>query len=273
MTFLFHRRELTAGIALLAIGAFVLAVRVDGAFQTSRPDAAFGDRLNIASLYIEALDAPYNEEMARLEELCLNRTEIRQCRERNLRSASVKAGTVHSAPSATSPILGDLYAVLTFHLRYDLGYRLEFRPGVPRAPTRVWLESIGDWGYGIEIDGVRVQGRWIQLIDPSLPATSWIDGTKFRASVGSIEGSLVGLPAIPATGPDGMLGRLRPGSYLVERIHGAELIVREEVPSDFPCGEDVKPPAVMPPSMRIVAGNLFGSSGEALFGETYGRGC
>ena len=89
-------------------------------------------------------------------------------------------------------------SVLEFHPRYDLGYRLEFRPrGTPRKAA-VWLDSVGDWGYGVEIPGVRIRGTWIRLFGAPLPATSWINGALLRADAGSIEGRLVTRPRLLA---------------------------------------------------------------------------
>ena len=277
MTCILQYVRSTAWLAwLMAIGAVtaVAIVRAEGAPQSQRSEAEFVDRLNIAALYIDGLDGPYNAELARLDGVCRAVFQDPQsCRERNLRATSVKAASVHSAPSADSPIIGDLYAVLSFHPQNQTGYRLEFRSRGSGARPAVWLESIGDWGYGIEIPGVRLKGQWMQLIDAALPATSWVDGSGLGALAGSIEGSLITLPSIRAVWANGAKKSIAPGSYLVQRIRGSEVTVRAEVETDFPCGEEVKAPAVMPASVRINARDLFTPGGTALFAETYGRGC
>lgn len=265
-------REAVLAVAVLTIGTTIVA-RIDDSNQTSTASMDLEGRLNIASLYIDGLDGPYNQELERLDKLCPSQPDGKECRERNLRSTAVKAGSVHLGPSATSRVLGDLYAVMVVHPSYGVGYRLDFRPSERQEETVVWLDSIGDWGYGIEIAGVRIEGQWIQLIGGALPATSWIDGTQFGASAESIEGSLITVPAIPATTPDGTRVGLEPGSYVVERVRGTEVTIRQEVPTDFPCGEEVKAPSVMPPSMRVAASALFAQSGKALFSSTYGKGC
>ena len=164
-------------------------------------------------------------------------------------------------------------SVLEFHPRYDLGYRLEFRPrGTPRKAA-VWLDSVGDWGYGVKIPGVRIRGTWIRLFGAPLPATSWINGALLRADAGSIEGRLVTRPRLLAVWLDGTRRSIVAGSYLVERIRGSEVTARAEVPTDFSCGEEVKAPVVMPPSVRIAAQDLFSREGAPVFSETYGRGC
>jgi hypothetical protein len=267
--------QLTTRVLLLAvIGISGAPLRTNGAVnQSSRSQLEFADRLNIAELYVEGLDPPYNRELQRLDELCRNREHLQACRVANLRRTFVRVVSVHAGASDSSPILGELNAVLEFHPRYGLGYRLEFRPrGAPRKPA-VWLDSVGDWGYGVEIPGVRIRGTWIQLFGSPLPATSWINGALLRADAGSIEGRLVTLPRLLAVWLDGTRRSIVPGSYLVERIRGSEVTVRAEVPTDFSCGEQVEAPVVIPPSVRIAAQDLFSRDGAAVFSETYGRGC
>jgi hypothetical protein len=87
----------------------------------------------------------------------------------------------------------------------------EFRPSGDRADAGVWLASVGDWGYGIDVPGVRIQGNWIQLFGSPLPSESWVDGGALMAHAGSIEGELVSLPAMLATFPDGTTHPIVPG--------------------------------------------------------------
>jgi hypothetical protein len=234
------------------------------------------ERLNIAQFYFEdELDTVYGRELERLDEVCRNLQERQPCRVKNLRPYSKVVTVVHRGPSEASEIVGELMAVLGFHPEDGLVYRLEFRPRDPRGKPGVWLESVGDWGYGIEIPGVRITGNWIQLFGSPLPAESWVNGrsTTFLAlEEGSIQGSLVSLPALPATF-DGTRRLIMPGSYLIERIRGSQITLRQQVASDFPCGEDVKPPAVMPPSLETRAQDLFSATGFPLFSQTYSRGC
>jgi len=120
-------REVVLSVALLTLNATVVN-RADVSFQASNTHGGFADRLNIADLYIEGLDAPYNEELGRLGNLCAGRSHRERCLRINLRSTAVKAGAVHAGPSATSRVIGHLYAVMAFQPGYEIGYRLEFRP-------------------------------------------------------------------------------------------------------------------------------------------------
>jgi hypothetical protein len=242
--------------------------------QAPRSQVSFAERLNIAEFYFEGLDAPYNRELARLDELCRNRQDTQACRVTNLRPLSMLVALVHDAPSDTSEIVGELHAVLGFHPDYDLGYSLEFRPRGTPAKGVVWLQSVGDWGYGIEVPGVRIHGEWIQLFGAPLPPASWVeDRSSLSAQGGSIEGRLVSLPGLLATWPDGTERPITPGSYLIEQIQGSRVTFRAEVSTDFPCGEEVKPPVVMPPSLHATAQDFFNAAGAPLFSETYSRGC
>ena len=139
----------------------------------------------------------------------------------------------------------------------------------------MWLDSAGDWGYGIEIPGVRGRGGWIQLFADALPAQSWIrsDAPSFRGEASTIVGALVTLPSLPARFPDGATRRIAPGSYLITRIRGASVWFRAEMASDMPCGEDVTPPEVMPPMLQAHPADLFAPDGTPLFSFTYWRGC
>lgn len=259
--------------ALIALGIVVAASSSGTAMQRSTPaPSALADRLNIAGLGVEGLDAPYNAELERLGELCGKSDDVQACRTRNVRPVAVKVADVRPAPSQASPVIGELYAVLSFHPSYDVGYRMEFRPREAGVPASVWLDSIGDWGYRIEVAGVRMRGTWIQLVSRALPPASWIDIGRLGGG-GSIEGHLVTIPSVPAVWPDGKSRAIAEGSYLVQRIRGAQVTLRAEVPSDFPCGEVVNDPPVKPQSVQVAARDLFDPSGSPLFAETYGRGC
>jgi hypothetical protein len=234
------------------------------------------ERLNIVEFHFEdEIDVFYNTEYPRLERLCSDASDRRACRVNNLRPFSRRLAFVHRAPSETSDVIGELHAVLSFHPDYDLGYGIEFRPRDGQAQGGVWLASVGDWGYGIEVPGVRVREPWVQLFGPPLPENSWVNlrSPSFRGDAGSIAGGLVSLPQLLAVSRDGTSRFITPGSYLIERIRGPEVTFRREVASDFPCGEDVKPPETMPASLRTRAANLFGERGQPLFERTYSRGC
>ena len=85
---------------------------------------------------------------------------FRSCRVAKLRPFDTLLAVVRDAPSEQGHIVGELHAVLCFHPLYDLGYRIDFILRDPAAPRRVWLDSVGDWGYGIEVPLRRSTVRW-----------------------------------------------------------------------------------------------------------------
>jgi hypothetical protein len=170
--------------SLLVVTAGTIPVSTQSATRSSLPRTA--DRLGIGEFYFdEEIDRFYNAEQPRLEALCHGQADFQKCRMANLRPFDKLLAVVRDAPSEQGQAIGELHAVLGFHPRYDLGYRIDFLPTDPAAPRRVWLESVGDWGYGIEIPGARARGDWIQLLDHSLPRRSWIaaDSPPFRGAV------------------------------------------------------------------------------------------
>lgn len=267
----------SAGTAGLPTGPRIAAARLGrGAQPPARRIAPRTvDRLTIGEFYFgEELDRYYNSEYPRLERLCTGRPDFHACRQRNLRPLAKRLARVHVAPSSDSAVAGELDAVLGFHPQFDLGYRIEFRP-VNGERARVWLESAGDWGYGIEVPGVRRSGGWIQLFADVLPAQSWIraDSAEFHGEATPLVDALVTLQPLPARYPDGSTRRILPGSYLITQVQDAGVQFREEVAADMPCGEDVKPPDVMPPTLEARPADLFARDGTPLFSLTYSRGC
>ncbi len=195
--------------------------------RSNSPRVSPIERLNIAKFSLESeLDVSCNREYQRLDEVCVGHTDRQACRVKNLRPFSKLAAVLRNGPSASANVVGELHAVLGFYSDYGLGYRLAFRPRDQNAKAAVWLESVGDWGYGVEIPGVRVSGTWIRLFGSPLPSDSWVDGrsSSFQGQATSIQGTLVSLPPLRATFPDGTNRPIAPGSYWIEgnrRLHPA----------------------------------------------------
>lgn len=242
--------------------------------QGTMVDAA--ERLNIASFsFSEELDVLYNHEYARLNDVCQSAANQRECRARKLAPVSREVAGVRRLPVQRGPVVGRVHAVLNIHPDFDLGYALELERSEQPARRVVWMNSVGDWGYGIEVPGVRVRGNWIQLFGAPFSGDSWVDGTvpSFSAHVTPLEGAVVTLPPLPAVFPGGGKRPITAGSYFVQRVINGQVVFRGEVASDVPCGDDVKPPAVLPPSLRAAARDLFDDQSRPLFSITYGRGC
>lgn len=233
-------------------------------------------RLNIVEFYFsQELDDLYNRAGARITSTCQGVRDSGECQARALPRVSRRIATVRIAPESGAAAVGFIHAVLRLHPQYGLGYALEFEPADRRGTRLLWMESAGDWGYGIEQAGVRVRGDWVQLFGPPFPAVSWLDTRipTFTALVSPLAGTLVKLPALPAALPDGTPHRSAPGTYLVESVRNGVVFFRVEIATDMPCEGDATPPAVMPPTLRVPGAALFSRTGAPLFSLAYGRGC
>ena len=73
--------------------------------------------------------------------------------------------------------------------------------------------------------------------------------------------------------PNGLTRPIQPGAYVIEELVNGVVTFRAEVPSDMACGEDVRPPISMPPSLRADAKEFFDAQGRALFSDAYPKGC
>jgi hypothetical protein len=190
-----------------------------------------------------------------------------------------RLATAYAGPSKTENVVGYVDAVLRITHAGDqsrqLTIGLDFEPAHTPGERASWLESVGDWGYGIEHDGVRRSGDWIQLIGRPFPSPIWLftRTPSFGAHVDSVQGRLVALEPLEATGPTGAKVRIEAGTYLIQSIRNGVVSFRVELPSDMPCGEDVKPPPRPPASMSAIASEFFNSDGTARFSLAYPRGC
>jgi len=244
------------------------------------------ERLYIAGISLVGEPAVrYEREAIRLEDLCRPSSGVPQderdraiCIEKYVDRSADRIATLHSAPDAQSPIVGFVWGVLRAGA-WNVGYDLEIELAADPSRRRVWIENAGEWMHGVDQPGVRVRGSWVQLIGPSFPPISWIDvkEAKLPIDVTSIGGSLVSLPALSATFPDGEQRAIAEGAYRIERIADGIVTFRAEIPSDMPCGGPDEPPpdppAVMPPMLRAPARHFFGADGVALFRDAYPGGC
>jgi len=270
------RSQLFLAFFLASLLVVASTIEVEAQRQTRSPLPRTADRLGIGEFsFDDEIDEFYNTEQPRLEALCRGQANFQSCRVANLRPFDKVLAVVRDAPSEQGQVVGELHAVLYFHPRYDLGYRIDFIPRDPAASRLVWLDSVGDWGYGIEVPGVRAHGDWIQLFDGALPRQSWIPATSpsFHGAVNGIVGALISLPRLSARYPDGSQRPLPAGSYFIKRVQKRVVTLRREIAADFPCGEAIEPPRVMPASLEVAVASLFSAEGDPLFSLTYSRGC
>jgi len=242
--------------------------------EAQRSSLAAAARLNIASFHFDAeIDTIYAGEMKRLQQLC--DTSSYECLSKNFTRISRRVATVHGAPNDSSHVVGYVDAVFKVHDSYILTIGLEFEEAAGARRRFTWLESVGDWHYGIDEPGVRVHGDWIQLVRYPFPAESWLftNTSSFQASVEPIVDDILALPSLSATLPNGVKHSIEPVAYFIESVANGEVVFRAEVATDMACGEDVKPPPAMPPSLRADAKDFFDTDGRALFSRIYQKGC
>jgi hypothetical protein len=242
------------------------------------------ERLVVAGLlptgkHDTAIGTLAEKEQARLRKLCGTPWPNRDgCVTRNLRPTHYRLSLLHGEPRAGSTIVGTIYAVLRpLSAEYEMfrvGLDVEFTH--QRGRFHPWIDDVGDWGYGITLDGeVRISGDWAQLLSPVMSVEAWIPvhAQDLLLIVSPLAGHIVDLEPFRATAPDGTSIVITSTSYLVTRVAGDVVEFREEIPSDFACGDDPGPPAVMPPILRAEPAAFFAADGRPRFSTTYTKGC
>ena len=242
--------------------------------STAPPPPA--DRLFIAVVHLGAdADELYEKEYDRLLGICKRYTSA--CFSENFSSARRLIAELHSAPNSASPVVGSVHAVLRMSGEPDVDLAIGFDVERTSNPGQfaVWLNTVGDWSYGIYVCGVRPRGGWVQLVGAPFPSQAWLStrSTSLSALVQPIAGEILRLQSVRATLPNGVRGRIPDGPYLIVRSSQATIEFRAEVPSDMPCGDSIRPPKVMPPILRTTPAEFFNQDGSPRFSFVYARGC
>jgi hypothetical protein len=184
--------------------AIVLLCELASSAQSATATRAYADRLNIAafSLGPEA-EAAFAAEAARMDRLCQHHEY--ECLTRNIQHTSVTLATVHEAPSADSRVVGHILAVVIvsadrFENFGSLTIELDFGPSGSNERL-VWIATVGDWGYGILVHGVRTRRDWIQLSGRLFPKNAWVwrNSPGFSATVDALDGAILALDPLEAS--------------------------------------------------------------------------
>jgi hypothetical protein len=129
----------------------------------------------------------------------------------------------------------------------------------------------GDWGYSsIYHTALRRSGDWVQLPRRPFPEPVWIDLRDLGAlaEVKPIQSfHVIDLRTVPFT-----------GSALIVGIDASQVRIREEIPSDMPCGEEFSEEQIREAeqkarSVTMPLRELFDSDGHLLIAVKYSRGC
>ena len=200
------------------------------------------------------------------------------CQARNTKLVRNRVAALHAAPSETSPVVASIYveSVISTDGRLSVtNVDRALHPG-ERLP---WPDAIAD--YGLHVSGAQRRGSWVRLFT-SIPADGWlriysddepVPSLAVRASVRPLTGSIVEMSPLRAVWPGGRNRLTDQGSYLIQKVDGAFIEFRAEIPSDFACGDPVTDPVPVPPTLRAATSEFFNSDGSPRFAEKYTKGC
>jgi hypothetical protein len=255
-------------------------IRPGAASQGVSPDE---DRLLSAVLYFISdepgtLDEVFNVHWKHLTRVCgTDRVSGDRCFARNLLQRSDRVALLYSGPSLASVPVAHVLASprLRPGEEEDFTLALDVQPlGQLGAPQR-WIEDVGDFSYGIHIDGtVREVGEWVLLVYPPVVSGMWLPlaSPTLRVSTSSIEGTVLELESMVGVEKDGASGVRPAGDYIITSVRSNEVEFRAEVESDTQC-EPREPPAVLPALIRVPASQFFEVDGRPRFRTKYTKGC
>lgn len=141
------------------------------------------------------------------------------------------------------------------------------------------IKQIGDWGYGIHLNITGWENGFAQLPYSFLSDTAWIPAGDEPNSLNGHATTFVDqIVSLPSTAvkvyPNGQSQKLQRGNYVIEKIYQGTFIIRKEVPTDMPCGENVEwsnLDKLTRYQLRII--NLLGDDGEISIKVAYPKGC
>ncbi|MGH9147973.1 MAG: hypothetical protein ACRD1Q_14775 [Vicinamibacterales bacterium] len=249
------------------------------------PAAAQRDMLFLNLVFPQEVAVWVEKEYARVEKLC--RSQESDCWTRELQHQTWTLNPVYSSPDERATHNGILVAVTAYTPADGVHFRFDYRPLI--GAQKVWLgaRDIGDWGYNIYTFVVAKrpaskgsQTTWVQLPADPFPAPAWIklDERGVNGDVESVVGRIVRIEG-DIQGRNRRTGRgatlpTRP-HYVVERIEGSSVMMREEVPADMPCipGTEKDIVTSQTPRYRVPLASLFGQNGKPRLSLAYPRGC
>jgi hypothetical protein len=265
-------RRLGCAIVVLAVGIGLPALDGTAAARTP-PPAAPHTRLFTAVLSLRGVEAMQALERARLLALC--REDDYACLARRLNPRRRRVATLRAGPSSAAGVVGYVSAVLA--VEQGMGLVVGLAVDTSDTPTRsaTWIRNVGDYFYGVHVEGVRPRGEWLELSPLPLLGQAWMSAGEpdLSASVVPLVGEIRDLRPLRATFPDGTRRAIDRGSYLITKVHGRSVEFRAEVESDFDCGENRPRPRVPPPTLRATAADFFDADGTPRFRTKYVKGC
>jgi hypothetical protein len=181
---------------------------------------------------------------------------------------------IFSLPCTSSEKVGEL---ITFYDQTESNFVIQFRKNNDKITKEI--RRIGDWGYGIHINAISATHDFVRLPDDFLSHECWIklgDYTEgFNGGVNSYIDQIVYLTSSTVTNLSTRSNqKLEQGNYVVEKIQGQNFIIRKEVPTDMPCGEEVEVIDINTlDRFKLPWKNLYGEQGDMNIQYAYPRGC
>jgi hypothetical protein len=217
----------------------------------------------------------FSVELERLERLCPAGPSRADCVSRNAKR--IRVAQLHAEPTPESAVSGALHVSFRAPANgQDLTLGLDVEHSSKPGAFDEWISDVGDPFYGRYVDGrARRFGEWVQLLGPRMPKGAWLtaQNPNLQVIVDEMVNGIFDIELVRARWPDGRVAEIERANYLVTRIDAGQVEFRAEVPSDFDCGEDLAPPAVLPPLLRAPAAEFFNADGTPRFSTTYTKGC
>jgi hypothetical protein len=203
------------------------------------------------------------------------------CRAKNLKPLRHRIAALHAAPNESSPILARVFEERVLESDNEVGFRWALElASAPGAPVP-WPDASKAFDYGLHLAGVQRRGNWVRLLS-SIPADGWLrintepdvrGDERLYIYVEPLGGKILDLEPLMAQWPDGRRRQTTSGSYLIQKVAGGTVEFREEIPSDFSCGETVSDPKPLPPRLRAPASEFFNRDETPRFSTKYTKGC
>src|SRR5688572_16494659 len=191
------------------------------------------------------------------------------CQAKNLRSAQYRIASLHAAPTASSSVVASIFEERRVNAigEPEFVWTVE-RTSNPGVPV-VWPDAEFAFDYGLHVAGVQRRGNWVRLLT-SIPVDGWLrittlpeipDDAPVYVYIQPLTTQIVNLSPLTAQWPDGRKGTVQEGAFLIQQVVDRTIEFREEIPSDFACGEQVTDPVPLPPTLRAPASEFFNPDG------------
>ena len=192
----------------------------------------------------------------------------------NVKSNNWTVCNLYSRPDIDSDQVGQ---ITTYYDPSEKNFILQFIN--KEGHTVGEFRDIGDWGYGIHMNVVNHHSEFVQFPESYLGYEAWVKlGEKMgslHGYVSSYIGQIVALPSVSVRSlQSGDTLLLKEGHYVIEKWREEAYILRLEVPTDMPCGDD--PTEInldSLPRYELPTNNLFTAKGDIIIGIAYPRGC